>query len=406
MIDPLKKKKDFPLLVNHPKLIYFDNAATTFKPKSVIDAVTNYYEHQSVNIHRGDYALSLQVSNQYDAVRSKVASFIGSDTKEIVFTSGASEALNMVALQYGMNFISENDVILTTEAEHASNILPWFHVAKTKKAKIEYIEMDDEGRLTIDDVKNALHEKVKVVVIAHVSNVLGYINPIRQISRLAHEIGAVVVVDGAQAIAHMPVNVADLDCDFYCFSAHKMLGPTGVGVLYGKYQYLEAMQPLYYGGGSNARFNMCGDVLLKHAPDKFESGTANIEGVLGFGEAIDYLMGVGMAQIADYERMLHQYLMEQLKQLPFVNIYNPQADTAIVAFNVEGIFAQDVAAYLSSHNICVRAGNHCAKILLEILNTNETCRVSLYFYNTKAEIDTFIEVLKDISLEKTIDLIL
>lgn len=399
-------RNDFPFLSNYPDLIYFDNAATTLKPKSVINAVNYYYEHQSVNIHRGDYSLSIEVSNAYDQVREKVAKFIGCDSKEVVFTSGASESLNLVASQFGQLTLNKGDVILTTEAEHASSILPWFHIAKLTGAIIEYIPMDDQGQMSLDDIQNAVHDKVKVVVIAHVSNVLGYINPIQKICEMAHNIGAKVVVDGAQSVAHMPINVRELDCDFFCFSAHKMCGPTGVGVLYGKYDLLQKMSPLYYGGGSNARFNTCGDVLLKQAPHKFESGTANIEGVLGFGAAIDYLTSIGMDKIAEIEHELHQYLKNRLKEIENLIFYNPNADSAICAFNIEGIFAQDVAAYLSSENICVRAGNHCAKILLEVLNTNETLRASLYFYNTKAEIDRFIEVLKGVTLEKTIDLIL
>ena len=387
-------------------LIYFDNAATTFKPQAVIDAVTNYYVNESVNIHRGDYALSHDVSNHFENVRQQVADFIGAQKKEIIFTSGASEALNIVANGYGLKYLKEGDVILTTEAEHASNILPWLNVAKKTGAIVEYIAMDREGRLTIEDVKSALHDKVKVILIAHVSNVLSYINPIQEISKLAHEIGAVVVCDGAQSVAHMPIDVKALDVDFFGFSAHKMCGPTGVGVLYGKYELLEASDPLLYGGGSNARFNTCGDVTLKHSPDKYESGTRNIEGVLGFGAAIEYLNEIGMDKVHEIETELHDYLMAKLKELDNLIIYNPEADTAITAFNVKGIFAQDVAAYLSSFGIACRAGNHCAKILLEVLRTNETLRCSLYFYNTKEEIDTFVDVLKGITLEKTIDMYL
>lgn len=409
MFDVAKIRKDFPILkkkMEDKPLIYFDNAATTFKPQAVIDAVTNYYVNESVNIHRGDYALSHDVSNHFENVRQQVADFIGAQKKEIIFTSGASEALNIVANGYGLKYLKEGDVILTTEAEHASNILPWFNVAKKTGAIVEYIPMDSEGRLTIEDVKSALHDKVKVILIAHVSNVLGYINPIQEISKLAHEIGAVVVCDGAQSVAHMPIDVKALDVDFFGFSAHKMCGPTGVGVLYGKYELLEASDPLLYGGGSNARFNTCGDVTLKHSPDKYESGTRNIEGVLGFGAAIEYLNEIGMDKVHEIETELHDYLMAKLKELDNLIIYNPEADTAITAFNVKGIFAQDVAAYLSSFGIACRAGNHCAKILLEVLRTNETLRCSLYFYNTKEEIDTFVDVLKGITLEKTIDMYL
>lgn len=409
MFDVAKIRQDFPILkktMENKPLIYFDNAATTFKPQSVIDAVTNYYLNESVNIHRGDYQLSHDVSTHFEEVRQKTADFIGAQKKEIIFTSGASEALNIVAMGYGMKYLQKGDVILTTEAEHASNILPWFNVAKKTGAEIRYIPMDDQGRLTIEDVKSVLTPEVKVIVIAHVSNVLGYVNPIKEISALAHQQNAIVVCDGAQSVAHMHIDVADLDVDFFGFSAHKMCGPTGVGVLYGKYELLEKSDPLLYGGGSNARFNTCGDVTLKHAPEKFESGTRNIEGVLGFGAALDYLNSIGMKEVERIEKELHDYLMVQLKEMDNLIIYNPEADTAITAFNVKGIFAQDVAAYLSTFGIALRAGNHCAKILLEVLGTNETLRCSLYFYNTKEEIDTFVNVLKDITLEKTIDMYL
>lgn len=410
MFDVAKIRRDFPILetsMEGQPLIYFDNAATTFKPQTVIDAVSKYYTQQSVNIHRGDYALSHEVSTAFDQVRVKVKDFINAKSeKEIVFTSGASEALNIVAHGYGLKHLKEGDVILTTEAEHASNILPWFHVARMTKAQIKYIPVDKEGRLTIEDVESVMDDKVKVVVMAHVSNVLGYVNPMKEICDLAHKHGAIVVCDGAQSVAHMPIDVVALDVDFFGFSAHKMCGPTGVGVLYGKYDLLEDTDPLLYGGGSNSRFYSCGDVTLKHTPAKFESGTRNIEGVLGFGAAIDYLTNLGMETIHQVEKELHDYLISQLTQLDNLIIYNPNSDSAITAFNVKGIFAQDVAAYLSKFGLALRAGNHCAKILLEILGTNETLRCSLYFYNTKEEIDSLVSVLKDITIEKTIDLYL
>ncbi len=410
MFDVKKIREDFPMLkttMEHQPLIYFDNAATTFKPQSVIDEVVNYYEKECVNIHRGDYELSHTVSKKYDDTRKHIAKFIGANSeKEIVFTSGASEALNLIAQSYGLNNLKKGDVILTTEAEHASSILPWFNVAKKTGAVVEFIEMDSEGKMHLDTIKKSMHNKVKVVVVAHVSNVLGYINPIKEISRLAHEVGAIMICDGAQSVAHMPINVVDLEVDFFCFSAHKMLGPTGVGVLYGKYDKLNGMDPVLFGGGSNSRFNMCGDVILKQAPDKFESGTRNIEGILGFKKAIEYLESIGMETVERVERDLFDYMMEKLKKMDNLILYNPNADTAITAFNVKGIFAQDVAAYLSKFGIGVRAGNHCAKILLEVLGTNETLRASLYFYNTKEEIDKFIEVLSEVTLEKTIDIYL
>lgn len=398
-------RKDFKMLsttMNNYPLIYFDNAATTLKPECVVNSVVNYYNCCSVNVHRGDYSLSNDISNQYENVRSKVANFINASTNEVIFSSGASLSLNMVALGYGRYFLKKDDVILTCEAEHASSILPWFNVAKETEAIIEYLKMDNSGRIDLEASKSLFNHRLKVVVIAQSSNVLGYINPIKEICKLAHSVGAIVVVDAAQSIAHLPVDVRDLDVDFLCFSAHKIFGPTGVGVLYGKEKLLDKMKPLLYGGGSNSRFDMCGNVALKKAPAKFESGTPNIEGVLGFGSALDYINYVGFSKIMEIEHELKEYLLSQLLPLKHIKIYNPDCDSPVVVFNVDGIFAQDVAHYLSQYGICVRAGNHCAKMLLDLLGTNETCRLSLSFYNTKEEIDFFIEIIKDITLEKTV----
>lgn len=405
MFDVNKVRQDFPMFKNND-VVYLDNAATTFKPQSVIDAIMHYYTHASVNIHRGDYELSYQISNEYEATRANVASFINSKPKEIVFTSGASASLNLVAYGYGQKFLKEGDVILSTEAEHASNILPWFKVAEVTKATIEYIPLASDGKLTIEAFKKALHNKVKVVTLANVSNVLGYKLPIQEMCALAHEIGAIVVCDGAQSVPHMKMDVQLLNVDFLAFSGHKMLGPTGIGVLYGRYELLQKMDPFMLGGGSNARFDICGNILLKDAPYKFEAGTPAIEAVLGLNAAIDYLKNLTMEAIEERETMLHQYLIKQLKNLNNIIIYNPDADCGIVAFNVEGVFAQDASSYLNNQKIAVRAGNHCAKILMEVLNTSHTIRASLYFYNTIEEIDQFISACKNINLENCIDIVL
>lgn len=398
-------RQDFKMLstkMNDYPLIYFDNAATTLKPECVVETVLDYYHNCSVNVHRGDYSLSNLISNRYEEVRQKVAKFINAENNEIVFSSGASLSLNMIALGYGRYFLKEGDIILSCEAEHASSILPWFNVAKETGAIIEYLKMDENGRIDLNACDSLFSEKVKVVVIAQSSNVLGYINPVEKICELAHKVGAIVVMDAAQSVAHLEIDVKKLDVDFLAFSAHKILGPTGVGILYGKESLLNKMKPLLYGGGSNARFDMCGNIALKKAPAKFESGTPNIEGVLGFGSALDYISKIGFKNIIEYENELKEYLMSRLIQLDNLTIYNPNCDLPVVIFNVNGIFAQDVACYLSQYGICVRAGNHCAKMLLDILGTNETCRLSLSFYNTKEEIDFFIDIIKDITLEKTI----
>jgi len=408
MFDVNKIREDFPMLkdklINGKPLIYFDNAATTFKPQVVIDEVVNYYNNLSTNAHRGDYELSYQVSSAYEKARAIVGDFINCPAECVVFTSGASMSLNLVAFGYGHKFLQAGDVILSTEAEHASNILPWFKTTEVTGALMEYIPLDKEGRLTVDNVKKALHDKVKIVAIANVTNVLGFNAPTKEICQMAHEIGAIVIVDGAQGAAHMPTDVTADDVDFFAFSGHKLCGPTGVGVLYGKYDLLEKMDAFMMGGGSNARFDICGNILLKESPYKFEAGTPAIEAVLGMAKAIEYIKTISMETIRDYEKQLQEYMIEKLSKLDNVIIYNAHADTGIVTFNVKDVFAQDASAYLDKNGICVRAGNHCAKILLDFLGTSDTLRASVFFYNTKEEIDCFVEVVKNATLENCIDI--
>lgn len=410
MLDTKRIRADFPMLkqtrlINGHPLVYFDNAATTFKPQVVIDEVVNYYQDLSTNAHRGDYELSYQVSKEYEESRAVVANFINADPNCIVFTSGASMSLNLVAYGYGQKFLKPGDVVLLSEAEHASNILPWFKATEVTGAVIEYIPLDEEGRLTIENFKKVLHDKVKVVSIANVTNVLGFIAPTKEIAALAHQVGAILVVDSAQGSAHMKTDVKGDDVDFLAFSGHKICGPTGVGILYGKKELLEITDPFMMGGGSNARFDICGNILLKNPPYKFEAGTPAIEAVLGMAKAIEYVSEIGMDNIRNHETELRKYLMERLSSLDNLTIYNPKADTGIITFNVKGVFAQDAAAYLNKKGICVRAGNHCAKILLDFLTTSETLRCSLYFYNTKEEADRFYEVLKTTTLENSVDVL-
>lgn len=398
-------RKDFPMLnhqmQNHP-LIYFDNAATTFKPLAVIEAVTHYYTDLGVNAHRGDYELSYQVDTEYEACRKATALFIHANENEIVFTSGASASLNLVAYGYGRKYLQKGDVILSCEAEHASNILPWMKCCEEVGSVIEYVELSDDGHLSIENFKKALHSKVKVVALAQVTNVLGYEVPIKEICQLAHEMGAVVTVDAAQSVPHMPIDVKEMDADFLSFSGHKMCGPTGIGVLYGKFDLLQKMDPFMVGGGSNARFDMCGNILLKNAPYKFETGTPAIEAVLGLHAAINYLNELGMENIHHYEKELHAYAIEKMSQLENLEIYNPQGDGGIITFNIKKIFAQDSSTFLNSRGIAIRAGQHCAKLLMDKLGTSATLRASFYFYNTKEEIDTFVEVLKEATIENCI----
>lgn len=398
MFDVQKVRKDFPMLngkTMHGKpLIYLDNGATTLKPQTVIDHVCDYLMHYSGNAHRGDYDLSHEVDEAYEHARELVQKFIGAKRKEeIVFTSGSTDSLNMIAYGYGKTHLSKGDEILLTVAEHASNTLPWFDVASQVGADVHYIELDQEGRLTLENVKKAISEKTKIIAIAQVTNVLGFDAPIQDICAYAHQKGIIVVVDGAQSVPHQLTDVQATDVDFLAFSGHKMCGPTGIGVMYGKYHLLCETKPTRLGGGSNSRYNSCGVVTLKNPPYKFEAGTPHIEGVIGLGAAVEYLMAIGMDNIHAYEKELRDYCIDQMKTLDNVEIYNEHSQGAI-AFNIKGVFSQDAASLFNTYGIAVRAGQHCAKILDEFLHVTTTLRVSFYFYNTKEEIDQFIEVCK------------
>ena len=386
-------REDFPMLDNN--LIYLDNGATTLKPKQVIDKITDYYTNYSANAHRGDYDISLRVDNEYEGTRKKVKEFINANsTKEIVFTSGTTDSLNIIVNGFFNNYIKENDEILITKSEHASNVLPWFRLAKNKKAIIKYIELDNNYEVNLDNIKKVITNKTKVISIAHITNVLGDIRPIKDIIDYAHKNNILVVIDGAQSIPHIKVDIKDLDIDFLAFSAHKMCGPTGVGVLYAKEELMEKIEPVNLGGGMNESFDNLDEVYLKPIPTRLEAGTPNIAGVIGLGASIDYLNKIGMDNIRKHELELGTYLYNRLKELSHINIVNKKP-TSIIAFNVNDIFSQDVAVYLNKYNICVRAGNHCAKILKDETKVKNTVRVSLYFYNTKEEIDKLIDLLKD-----------
>jgi cysteine desulfurase/selenocysteine lyase len=400
--DVRKIREDFPMLKSNPDLIYFDNGATTFKPQCVADAVNRFYTQETCNVHRGDYPLSAKVDGMYDGTRRTIAELIHCEPREVVFTAGASASLNQIAYGVGKAFLKAGDTVLLTEAEHASNLLPWFRMQDEDGIKIEYIPLNKEGLADPEDVRRMMHPGVKAISMAQVTNVLGTVQPIREITKIAHEAGALMIVDGAQSVPHMRVDVKDLDIDFLGFSAHKMCGPSGVGVLYGKYDLLQKIPPLNLGGGSNARFEACGSLLLKEAPDKFEAGTPNIEGVLGLDAAARYLMKVGLDNIHDYELSLRKYFVGELQKLDNIQLFNPTMQSGIVTFNGRDVFAQDAASYLASQNVAVRSGNHCAKILHEIIGTDATVRASLYFYNTKEEVDKAVAACSRISVENAI----
>ena len=401
-------RDDFPILkrrmMGHP-LIYMDSGATALKPRCVIDAVSAYYTPLGANAHRGDYELSAEVDQRFEDARDTAAAFLhAADRREIVFTSGSSAALNQIASGYVLPRLQEGDVILSDVAEHASSVLPFMRAARQKGARMEYIPLDEQGRITMDNVKKAIHERVRFIVIAHITNVLGQQAPVQEICALAHAQGITVIVDGAQAAPHLPVDVQQLDCDFYVFSAHKLCGPTGIGVLYGKKALLDACEPLYLGGGSNARFDACGNLQLKETPFKFESGTPAIEGALGMKAAIDYLQALGMADIHAHEQQLRAYMVAGMKQMDHVILYNEEADSGIVTFNVKNVFAQDAASWFNANGIALRSGQHCAKLLVDFLGTSATLRASLYVYNTKAEIDRFLEVLQGCTMENCLNI--
>lgn len=398
MLDVNKIRKDFPIYENHKNdkvpLVYLDNAATTLKPKSVIDACSYYYEYDGANAHRGDYLLAYNVDKKVEDTRKHLASFFNSLPREVVFTSGTSMSMNLVAYGYGMKHLKEGDEILLTEAEHASNVLPWFKVAETTKAIIKYIPLDSEGRCTPESLKKVISKNTKVVSIAEVTNVLGFKIDIKEMSKIAHEYGAILVCDAAQSAPHMKIDFKDLDCDAMCLSAHKMLGPTGIGALIAKFDLLKKMDPFMMGGGDNARFDMCGNVAYLEPPAKFEAGTMNLSAIYGFDAALTYLENIGLTAIEEHENELRKYAISKLKEIDDVIIYNELADAGIITINKKNVFPQDEASLLSSKGICVRSGEHCAKLLKDRLKTVGTIRISFYFYNDYKDIDILCDALK------------
>ena len=388
-------KQDFQIFdqkVNGKQLVYLDSAATSLTPKVVVDAVVDYYNKYNANIHRGVYKLSELATIKYEEAHKKVADFINAEFEEVIFTKGTTESLNLLA--YTIDF-KEGDEIVLTEMEHHSNLVPWQQIAKKKNLKVKYIKINEEGNLDVNSAKSLITDKTKVVSIVHMSNVLGTINNVKEIASLAHQKGALMVVDAAQSVPHMKVDVKDLDCDFLAFSGHKMFGPTGTGVLYGKKELLEKLSPFMYGG------DMISEVTFENStwndlPWKFEAGTPNIAGGIGLGAAVDYINKIGIENIKDYTESLTKYALEELNKIG-VKVFGPESRGPVISFSVEGVHPHDVSAILDKYGVAVRGGHLCAMPLVnEVFDVKSVCRISLHVYNTKEDIDNAIEGLKKV----------
>lgn len=390
--------RDFPLLNNKTSSIaYLDNGATTQKPESVIQAICGYYGGCNANPHRGAYALSVKATDIYENARAKTAKFINAKRpEEIIFTKNATEALNLVAYSYGLANVGQGDEIVITISEHHSNLVPWQHVAKAKGATLKYIYLEEDGNLSQEDIAAKITERTKIVAVTQVSNVLGLKNDVKSIVQKAHSVGAAVVVDGSQSVAHMKVDVQDLDADFFAFSGHKMLSPMGIGVLYGKYEILDKMSPFLF-GGDMIEYVEEQSTTYAELPSKFEAGTQNVGGAAGLSAAIDYLEKIGFDRIEAIEKDLVDYALPKLREMPFIELYGCDSKrankTGIITFNVKDVHPHDVASILDSQGVAVRAGHHCAQPLMKYLRQNATCRASFYLYNTREDVDRWLEAL-------------
>lgn len=388
------RREDFPILSNK-NIIYFDNAATTLKPRCVIDAMNDYYNYYTANIHRGLYESSILADYLYDSTRFVVRDFIHcSSAKEVVFTSGTTHSINLMVFGFMKNYLEAGDEVLLSKAEHASNILPWIRLAEEIGIVIRFIPLDENYAVTYESFLSSITPKTKVVSLAHVTNVIGDVRNIRVIGNYCRNHNILFHVDGAQSVPHLSIDFIHDNIDFLSFSGHKMCGPTGVGVLVVRENLLKKMAPVFYGGGMNESFHSEGEYQLKDIPVRFEGGTPPIAEVLGLRSAILYLMKIGLDNIHIYEIYLKRYLVEKLSEVPSVTIYNKDSNSGILAFNVEGVSSMDVSKYLNMYHICVRSGSHCSKMLKEDLNVLSTVRVSLYFYNTTEEIDALVSALK------------
>lgn len=397
MYDVYKIRKLFPMLngktMQGKPLVYLDNASTTFKPQCVIDAMDKYYTELTANSHRGDYDLMYNMDCLIGETRKTVANFVNCQPNEVVFTSGDTMAINLIAWGYGHKFLKPGDEIILDVAEHASNLLPWFEIAHFTGAVIKYLPLDKEGRITIEGLKSVISHKTKIVSVATTTNVLAYSIDAKEFAKVAHEYGAILVCDGAQSVPHMKTDFAGDDIDLLAFSGHKMCGPTGIGCLIGKYEILESMDPFLVGGGMNVDFDIAATMEPLPAPAKFEAGTQNLSGILGLKRAIEFLEEIGLENIHKHEQELFDYAISKLEKYDDIIIYNKNARNGIISFNKKGIFSQDEATLLNSKGIAVRSGQHCAKILDEYLKTNATVRASFYLYTTKEEVDALVDAL-------------
>jgi cysteine desulfurase/selenocysteine lyase len=408
MLDPYKIREDFPILkrkINNYPLIYFDNAATSQKPKQVIEAIKNFYENHNANVHRAVHTLSQEASELYERAHEETAKFINANgMEETIFVRGTTEAINLVAYAWGLYNLKKDDEVIVSLMEHHSNIVPWEILSRINGFNIKYAEINDDGTLNYESFESLISRKTKIVCISHVSNFSGVINDVKRIAKVAHEHGALALVDGAQSVPHLPVNVKDLDVDFLAFSGHKMLGPTGIGVLFGKQEILKEMEP-FQGGGEMIRevsFNettgRC-SITWNDLPWKFEAGTPNTCGAVGLMEAVKYLKKIGMENVKAHECMLTEYALQRMQECEKLTIYGPEdvsIKCGIIPFNVEGLSSHDVALYLDNYGIMIRSGFHCAQPLHQVFRLKSSTRASFYIYNTREEVDRFAEILKEI----------
>ncbi len=401
-LDPTKIRREFPALsqtVNGHPLVYLDSAATSQKPRAVLSTLEHYYQHDNANVHRGIHELSRRATIAYEEARAKVAAWINApEADELVWTRGTTEAINLVATAWGLDNVGEGDEILISTLEHHSNIIPWQLLTRRTGAQIRYLEIDEQGRLILDDLGSLLSGRTKVVALGHVSNALGTVNPIKQIASAAHEVGALVVIDGAQGAVHTEVDVQDLGVDCYAFSGHKMCGPTGIGALWARKDLLEAMSP-YQGGGEMIHFVGRDESTWAKVPHKFEAGTPNIAGAIGMGAAVDFLLEVGMEAIAAHERDLLLYALDQVGSIPGIRIYGPESvdeHSAVVSFTLGDAHPHDISTILDSEGIAVRAGHHCAQLVMKHFGVAATARASFYLYNTTDDVDRLVEGLETV----------